>query len=121
MEVVMIGEIQGNMAMTQGMMMPRREDIFAKIDRNGDGQIERTKMQAMLDEMNSITGQSMSVDDDDRFAQADTNGDGVLGQEEFEAMKPPPPPEDFQKNFMYQSNLENVSYNSVGTLLDTLS
>jgi len=118
----MIGEIQSNMGVTQGMTPPRREDMFEKIDSNGDGQIDRTEMQAMLDEMSSITGESMNVDDNDRFAQADTDGDGVLSQEEFKAMKPPPPPQkSIQENFIYRNNLESVSFNTVGTLLDTLS
>ncbi len=95
-------------------MQARRDEMFAKVDQNGDGSLDKTEFQAMAEKMAERTGESMNVDE--MFTQMDANSDGKLDQSELEAgmeamrpdMPPPPPP-------MSESD------NSVQTLLDMLA
>jgi hypothetical protein len=73
------------------------QDLFAKVDTNGDGNINKSEMQALMDQMkggtgSSGTGASSGTDSgkavSDLFAKLDTNGDGSLSKAEFEAGRP---------------------------------
>ena len=82
----------------QTAMQQRRDEMFAKIDQNGDGSLDKAEFSAMAEKMSQRTGET--VDIDQLFADIDTNSDGVLDQEELDAhaenmraqMPPPPPP-----------------------------
>jgi hypothetical protein len=66
-----------------------KEDLFAKIDSNGDNSIDADELAAMAE----ATGSSSASD---WFATSDTDGDGTLSKDEYDAGKPPPPPERFE-------------------------
>ena len=85
-------------------MQQRKEEMFARVDTNGDGGIDKAELQVMLDKMAERDGQTRDVDE--LFTQFDVNGDGSLDQTEMDAMHelfmeemkasgsmPPPPPE----------------------------
>jgi calcium-binding protein CML len=87
---MMVDGIQGCSNLNVQMMSNMQEKMFAKLDPDGDGQIDLTELKAQA----QATGES-----DDRFTRmledltaADTDGDGVVTQEEFNQMPPPPPP-----------------------------
>ena len=105
----MIGGIQSGMQMSPEMMTSMREQMFAKLDSDGDGQIDLAQLQTEAEEMGV---------DDARFSDlvehltaADTDGNGMVSQAEFEAMEPPEPPA-----MAMQGSTEDVT----GTLLDYL-
>lgn len=61
-----------------------QDDLFAKIDTNGDGTIDKTEAKVLSDKIKADTGQDSS----DMFAKLDKDGDGKLTQAEFAAGKP---------------------------------
>lgn len=85
----MISGIQGNTNISSDMMLQMREKMFTKTDANGDGQIDKTEMEAFASQMAERTGRE--VDSEDIFQQGDTDGDGVLSRDEFMALRPPGP------------------------------
>jgi Ca2+-binding EF-hand superfamily protein len=66
------------------------DDLFGKIDTDGDGKVSNDELQTLFDKM------GVEEDASERFSQLDTDGDGSLSQTEFEAGRPqggmPPPP-----------------------------
>ena len=88
----MIGSIQGQSTMSADMMAQMRERMFAKMDPDGDGQIDLSQIQAEAKEVDSVDSHLARMLED--LQAADTDGDGMVSKEEFEAMKPPdgPPP-----------------------------
>lgn len=95
------------------------DDLFGKVDTDGNGSVSKAEMQSLMDKMASGSGSdstssaatsstsTASSSSSDMFAKLDTNGDGSLSQTEFEAgrtqggngpqgaggMPPPPPPD----------------------------
>lgn len=65
------------------------KDLFAKVDTNGDGSIDAAESQVLSDKVKSETGKDTS----DMFAKLDKDGDGKLSKTEFDAGKPPRPPQ----------------------------
>ncbi len=61
-----------------------QDDLFAKIDTNADGSIDKTELQALTDKIKADTGKDAS----DLFAKLDTDGDSQLTQAEFDAGHP---------------------------------
>ena len=61
-----------------------QEDLFAKIDTNGDGSVDKAESKVLSDKIKSETGKDTS----DMFAKLDTDSDGKLTQTEFDAGKP---------------------------------
>ena len=86
------------------------QNLFNKIDTNGDGTIDKTEMGAIV----SKNGPSM----EDIFSKLDMNQDGVISKNEYEevlsklcAQRPPPPPS--QDNLMGLRNEE--MFNKIDT------
>lgn len=61
-----------------------RDDLFGKIDTNGDGAVDQTELTALTDKIKADTGK----DTTDMFAKLDADKDGKLSQTEFEAGRP---------------------------------
>jgi Ca2+-binding EF-hand superfamily protein len=61
-----------------------QDDLFAKIDTNGDGSVDKAELQTLTDKVKSDTGN----DTTDMFAKLDKDSDGKLTQAEFGAGKP---------------------------------
>ena len=62
-------------------MKARREEMFAKMDTNNDGSIDKTELTSFLQQM-SATGQT-APNVDDMFAKMDTDGNGQISKAEF--------------------------------------
>jgi hypothetical protein len=134
----MVSGIQGTSSISSDMIAQMKEKMFARLDSDGDGQIDLAtlaeEMQAHAAEADSET--SAVSDRPDPFADlyealtaADTNGDGVVSADEFDAMELPPPPpgpppeeasSDFSTSLYSESAADATQYNLVGTLLDQL-
>jgi Ca2+-binding EF-hand superfamily protein len=71
----------------------RRDDLFAKVDSNGDSKIDKTEFSEFATKLSENTGNTLSVDD--VFSTYDADGDGALSKDEMEAFmkdNAPPPP-----------------------------
>jgi Ca2+-binding EF-hand superfamily protein len=73
--------------------------MFAKVDSNGDGSVNKGELSNMLSEIDKATGQSLSGNIDKTFKQLDANGDGKLSSDELskgmQSLLPPPSTMDF--------------------------
>ena len=67
------------------------DDLFGKVDSDGDGAVSKTELQALLEAMSGGTANQTGVSGDDVFSQLDTDGDGNLTQAEFDADRPSGP------------------------------
>jgi len=81
--------LMGQLNMTSAR--PKPEEMFAKIDSNGDGSIDRTEMQSFSEQISNQDGDAIDISQ--MFAEIDTDGDGAISQDEFLAAKPPAPPQ----------------------------
>ncbi|SEB17626.1 XopAW family type III secretion system calcium-binding effector [Variovorax sp. YR216] len=86
----------------QGMMPPPpdgggtggSDDLFSKIDSDGDSLVSKVEMQIFLAKMtpdgeaDSASGSTDTTKSDELFAKLDTDGDGSLSQSEFDAGRP---------------------------------
>ncbi|XAH24924.1 XopAW family type III secretion system calcium-binding effector [Xylophilus sp. GW821-FHT01B05] len=84
------------------------DDLFGKVDSDGDGKLSAAEFQALQQKMSGQTDTSSTDSAASKlFAQLDTDGDGSLSQAEFDAGRPsaqgggqgmaggmPPPPPD---------------------------
>ncbi|WP_427999610.1 XopAW family type III secretion system calcium-binding effector [Acidovorax sp.] len=80
------------------------DDLFGKVDTDGDGAVSQTELQALLEKMSGGTASKTGVSSDELFSQLDADGDGSLSEAEFDAGRPsgdvgggavggmPPPP-----------------------------
>ena len=80
------------------------DDLFGKVDSDGDGAVSQTELQALLEKMSGGTASKTGVSSDELFSQLDADGDGSLSEAEFDAGRPsgeaggsavggmPPPP-----------------------------
>lgn len=80
------------------------DDLFSKVDSDGDGAVNQTELQALLEKMPGGTASKTGVSSDELFSQLDADGDGSLSEAEFDAGRPsgeagggavggmPPPP-----------------------------
>ncbi|WP_255424300.1 EF-hand domain-containing protein [Acidovorax sp. 93] len=64
------------------------DDLFGKVDSDGDGAVSKTELQALLEAMSGGTASQAGVSSDDVFSQLDADGDGSLTQAEFDAGRP---------------------------------
>lgn len=87
-----ISGMGGGMAAMQGARSrPSPEDLFNKIDADGDGSVNAAELQTMADHMAEKMGdQAPSVEE--LMTQMDTDGDGAMSFAEFEAGRPQGPP-----------------------------
>jgi Ca2+-binding EF-hand superfamily protein len=64
----------------------RHEELFAKLDRDGDKKITKDEMKTAMSERSSGAGRAGGAPSlDEIFSRIDTNGDGGIDQEENEA------------------------------------
>lgn len=83
-----------------GGMSP--DKMFAKVDADGSGGVDKTELQGLLDKVAQKTGVSNSSSTDQLFSKMDSNGDGSLSKDELgKGMKdimPPPSTMDFAQS-----------------------
>jgi Ca2+-binding EF-hand superfamily protein len=61
-----------------------RDKLFAKVDSDGSGSVDKTELQGLADKVAKATGGD-SVNTDDIFSKSDTDGDGKLSKDEFDS------------------------------------
>lgn len=89
----MISSISGLGSLNQSYMAQMRQQMFTKIDTNGDGKHDKDELTAMV-----ANGQKGAPGVDDILGKFDSDGDGAISESEFEAATPPeqqmqgPPP-----------------------------
>lgn len=64
------------------------DDLFGKVDSDGDGAVSQEELQGLLEKMSGGTASQTGVSSDEVFSQLDADGDGSLTQAEFEAGRP---------------------------------
>jgi len=64
------------------------DDLFGKVDSDGDGAVSPTELQALLEAMSGGTASKTGVSSDQVFSQLDADGDGSLSEAEFDAGRP---------------------------------
>jgi Ca2+-binding EF-hand superfamily protein len=89
----MISGINSNNNLLEQLNMtsakPKPEEMFAKIDLNGDGSIDKTEIQSFSERISNQDGDTIDISK--MFAEIDTDSDGLISQDEFLAAKPPKP------------------------------
>ncbi len=76
----MIGGINGSMMNMQAMQQ-RGEQMYSKIDSDGDGSINKTELEAFSAKVSEMTGKTLNTED--AFSSFDGDGDGSLSREEM--------------------------------------
>ena len=64
------------------------DDLFGKVDSDGNGSVSQTELQALLEAMSGGTASKTGVSSDEVFSQLDADGDGSLSEAEFDAGRP---------------------------------
>ena len=64
------------------------DDLFGKVDSDGNGSVSPTELQALLEAMSGGTASKTGVSSDQVFSQLDADGDGSLSEAEFDAGRP---------------------------------
>ncbi|WCM87122.1 XopAW family type III secretion system calcium-binding effector [Acidovorax sp. NCPPB 3576] len=64
------------------------DDLFGKVDGDGDGKVSQTELQSLLEKMSGGTASATGTSSDELFGQLDADGDGSLSQAEFDAGRP---------------------------------
>jgi Ca2+-binding EF-hand superfamily protein len=77
--------LMGQLNMTSAR--PKPEEMFAKMDSNSDGSIDKAEMQSFSEEIANQDGDTIDISE--MFANIDTDSDGKINQDEFLAAKPP--------------------------------
>lgn len=69
--------------------------MFAKVDTNSSGSVDKTELDKLLSDVASKTGVTNSSSSEELFAKMDTNSDGSLSSDELgkglKSIMPPPP------------------------------
>lgn len=116
-----------NATMMQSMKKPDADEMYNKIDADGDGSISEAELTTMQEEMSQMSGQT--VDAVSLMSDYDTDGDGLLAREEMdslmaklhESMGPPPGPPPTSPETAIQSYLANSEdEDQVSTILDLM-
>jgi Ca2+-binding EF-hand superfamily protein len=83
----MVSSIDGLNSIVNGLnsaaSTDKRQDMFKKMDANGDGVVTKEEMQTAMDQISLTTGKSIDVDK--LFAELDTDGNGQISQAEWDA------------------------------------
>lgn len=73
----------------------RQAKMFAKVDTDSSGGVDKAELQTMLSDISKKSGVSLDGSTDDTFSKMDSNGDGSLNSDELsqgmQALMPPPP------------------------------
>ena len=76
--------------------------MFAKVDTDGSGGVDKTELQSMLSAVSQKTGTDLTSNIDDTFTKFDTNADGQLSSDELgkgmHSLMPPPSTMDFAQS-----------------------
>jgi Ca2+-binding EF-hand superfamily protein len=80
----MISSISGLGSLNQSYMVLMRQQMFTKIDSNGDGKHDKDELAAMV-----ANGPKGAPGVDDILSKFDTDRDGAISENEFEAAAPP--------------------------------
>ncbi len=75
-------------------MQQRKNEMFAKVDTNGSGGVDKTELASLTDKISANTGNTLNVED--IFSAYNTDGDDTLSTEELNAFmkdNAPKPPE----------------------------
>ena len=67
--------------MNAATMRKMQDDMFNKIDSNGDGGIDKAEFSDLAKKLSEVTGKSLKADD--AFSKYDKNGDGTLSKDEL--------------------------------------
>jgi Ca2+-binding EF-hand superfamily protein len=103
-----------NQMLTQSMQQ-RRDDLFTKVDSNGDGSIDTTEFSELAKKLSKDTGTTINADD--AFSTYDANGDGSLSKDELDAFmkdNAPTPPDGM--GGMGQMNMQPMQQNMLDDL-----
>ena len=76
----MISSISGTSSLTQSYMTQMRQQMFSKIDTNGDGKHDKDELAAMV-----ANGPQAAPGVDEILEKFDTDGDGAINKAEFDA------------------------------------
>ncbi len=69
----------------QGMRQrPNQGERFSQLDADKNGGIDQTELQTLSDQVSTITGQQLNVEETTKTY--DSNNDGLLGQDEMQSM-----------------------------------
>ena len=76
---------------------PSAQEMISRLDTNGDGSLDKSELQAMIDEMTQRAQQSGQTarsgpTADELLQKLDTDGDGKVSAAELEAGRPKGPP-----------------------------
>ena len=82
-----IGSFAGGISASDAGRM--RDKMFAKIDANSDGSLDKSELQTFADTLSSKFGGSSDGMADRLLGAADTNADGVVSKGEFASARPP--------------------------------
>lgn len=79
-----------------------QQKMFAKVDADGSGGIDKTELQTLVDKVAKKTGVTSTSTPDELFSKVDTNGDGTVSSDELsKGMKdimPPPSTMEFAQS-----------------------
>ena len=102
------GDAWANMKAQRSQMQAK---MFAKVDTDSSGGIDKTELQNLIDDVAKKTGVANSTSTDDLFSKMDSNGDGSLSKDELgKGMKdilPPPSTMDFAQSRTSDTNSTN--------------
>jgi hypothetical protein len=104
---------------TAAEIKQHNQEMFKKMDTNGDGSVDKAEFTAFGKQMaEKMGGTGKSNKSDEMFSSMDTDGDGTISQAEAEAFTPPAPPQGPPPSKGTSS--QGVSDETLTTLLDSL-
>lgn len=86
--ILTLGFFLGNQVIAQETKEPtppNSDKLFARMDKNADGSIDKAEFAAAKEKREEKTGKE--INEEKQFAKFDTNGDGLISKEEFNARK----------------------------------
>lgn len=109
----MVNGIQGASTFNVQTMTDMREKMFARLDPDGNGQIDLADLQAKAQQAGETDSHFSRMLED--LTAADTDGDGIVSRDEFEQMAPPPPPPP-QSSEMRQELFDALDFDEDGQI-----